>query len=78
MRIFVDTAINKNDRGREKSNNMRERSWTRRPWSETCCTHEKEKRRDIAQQSTVYRKVYSTVHSTVYITIYRTAFSTVK
>ena len=70
MNILVDTAINKNDRGREKINNTRETSWTRCRGSQTCCTHEKEKRRDIAQQRTVLSSAYSIV--------YRTAFSTVK
>ena len=37
----------------------------------------KKKRRNIAEQRTVYSTVYSTVFSTVYSTVYRTTFSSV-
>ena len=81
MNIPVDFVLNKNDGRREKNDDTRETSWKRRSRSETCCTHEKEKRRDIAQQriiySTIYRAIYRTIYSTIYSTIYRIEFSTI-
>ena len=46
--FLVDFVLNKNDRRREKNNNMRITYWTRRSWPETCCTYEKKKRKNIA------------------------------
>ena len=46
--VLVDFVLNKNDRRRVKNNYTRETSWTRRSRSQTCCTYEKEKRRNIA------------------------------
>ena len=61
----------------KKNKNKKETSWTCRLRSQTCCTHEKKKRRDIVQQRTVYRTVYGTVYRTVHSTGYSTAYSTV-
>ena len=81
MNILVGFFLNKNDRGKEKNNNKRGTPWTRRPGSQTCCTHEKEKRREIAQQRTVYRtvlsSVYRTVSSSAYCAVYSIVYCTV-
>ena len=62
--ILVDFVLNKNDGGRKKNNNTGETSWMRRPRPQACCTYEKEKRRNIEQQRTVYSTVYRTIFST--------------
>ena len=65
--ILVDFVLNKSDRGRTKSNNIRKTSWTCRPRPPACCTHEKRKEEILCnkEQSTEQSKVHSIVQSTV-------------
>ena len=70
--------LNKNDEGREKSNKREKHPGCVAQGHKLATLMKKRKKKDIAQQGTVYNTVYRTVFSTVYSTIYRTALSAVK